>query len=87
MYSASKYQNQQNAITLFPEAVGIGLGNATINAIDVSLPYSNSGKSTLFNENSCFVCDNEFASDNLHPYEIREETPGVIVVIRIHRNV
>lgn len=72
--------NPDNLLSLYPEEViGIGLGNATINTIDVAMPYSTSGKNTLFNENTCYLCNDEFASDNLHPFEISTETPGVIV--------
>lgn len=36
--------NSDYLLSLYPEAIGIGLGNGTITCIDATQPYSNSGK-------------------------------------------
>lgn len=51
---------------LFPGGGPIGFGSALIYNIDANRPYSNSGKSSLFDINTCYN-DVNF----LHPYEIQ----------------
>jgi len=50
---------------LYPDADFISFDNATIYAVDALWPYSNSGRSKLFDINTCYN------TINLHPYEIQ----------------
>ena len=56
--------NINNLADLFPGADAIGFGSATITDINAKRLYSNSGRSTLFNINTCY--DSEF-----HPSELQ----------------
>lgn len=71
-YSNMKDETQSYALSLgdiddlFPGATAVGFGSADIYNIDALRPYSNSGKSTLFDINTCY---NDV--DFLHPWEIQ----------------
>lgn len=74
-YSNMKDETQSYKVTLghlsalFPEATAIGFGAVDIYNIDAQRPYSNSGKSSLFDINTCYNDE-----DNLHPFEIQGVT-------------
>lgn len=50
----------------YPEAAIIGYGSADIYNVDAEKPYSGSGRSFLFNMNTCYN-----NTDQLHPFDIQ----------------
>jgi len=67
--------NIGSLIDLFPGAMAIGFGSANLYNIDALKPYSNSGKSALFDLNTCYNDD-----DLLHPFEIQGITGPILNV-------
>jgi hypothetical protein len=71
-YSNMKNETQSyvikpgHLIDLFPEAVAIGFGNAEIYNVDPLRLYSTSGRSKLYDMNTCYNDEDQF-----HPFEIQ----------------
>ena len=61
---------------IYGEPIGIQFGTAFIKCIDALQPYSTSGKSTIYDLNTCYDCHSTF--DFWHPYEIMPENPPSI---------
>ena len=65
--------NTGNLINFFPGADAIVYGSANIYNVDPLRPYSNSGRSSLFDINLCYNDVN-----HLHPYEIQGITGPIL---------
>lgn len=74
--------NGENMSLLFPDdpvygpPIGVQLGNAFISCIDAKQPYSTSGKSTIYDLNTCYKCYG--TPGEWHEFEIRAENAEAI---------